>query len=154
TIWVHDYQLALVPAMVRGLLPQARIGFFLHIPFPAADVFRILPWREEILRGLLGADLIGFHTASYAYNFSYAVAQILGLETTPDTISHDLRTIRVGSYPISIDSAHFERLARTEEVQNEVLRIREQARGKCIVLGVDRLDYTKGMIRRLMSIDR
>src|SRR6185437_3804694 len=83
-IWIHDYQLMLVPDLVRRQLPEARIGFFLHIPFPSPDVFRILPWREHILRGMLGADLIGFHTFSYQSHFADALLHLLGLESSVD----------------------------------------------------------------------
>ncbi len=153
-IWIHDYQLALLPGLLRARLPSARIGFFLHIPFPAAEVFRILPWREEILKGLLGADVVGFQTASDAYHFTYSAAQLLGMEPTLDTVQYEERTVRVGAYPISIDTAEFEALARSEDVQVEAKRIRELARDKTIVLGVDRLDYTKGILRRIAAIER
>jgi trehalose 6-phosphate synthase/phosphatase len=154
TIWVHDYQLALVPAFIRAMKPDAKIGFFLHIPFPAADVFRILPWREELMRGLLGADLVGFHTASYAFHFTYSAAQLVGVEPTTDTLQYEDRSVRVGAYPISIDTSELDRLARSTEVEEEVAALREKSKGKTIILGVDRLDYTKGVIRRMMAVER
>ncbi len=153
-IWIHDYQLALVPGYLRKLLPDATIGFFLHVPFPSAEVFRILPWREEILRGLLGADLLGFHTAGYRHNFAHAAAIVLGIEIGTDTLVLDDRTVRIGVYPISIDSAAFARAAAHPEVQSEVEKLRAETGGKRIVLGIDRLDYTKGIPRRLLAIDR
>ncbi|APR87224.1 Alpha,alpha-trehalose-phosphate synthase [Minicystis rosea] len=156
TIWVHDYQLMLLPELLRQRLPDAKIGFFLHIPFPASDVFRILPWRDEILRGLLGADLIGFHTASYSHHFAYAAARVLGIEIEPerDGIVLDGRRIALGVYPIGVDTEELERLAEKPEVQAEAQRIRAEAGGRRIVLGIDRLDYTKGIQRRMLAVDR
>ncbi len=135
-VWIHDYHLALVPELLRRLAPGARIGFFLHIPFPSSDVFRILPWREEILRGLLGADLVGFHTAGYRHNFAHAAAIVLGIEIGTDTLVLDDRTVRIGVYPISIDSAAFARAAAHPEVQAEVEKLRAETGGKRIVLGI------------------
>src|SRR5262249_8366154 len=110
-VWVHDYHLLLVPGMLRRRLPDATIGFFLHIPFPSAEVFRILPWREQILRGLLGADIVGFHTAEYAHHFRYACTQLIGAEDNGEELCFEDRKIRAGTYPIGIDAAHFDKLA-------------------------------------------
>jgi trehalose 6-phosphate synthase/phosphatase len=153
-VWVHDYQLTLVPAMVRQQLPSARIGFFLHVPFPSDDVFRILPWREEILRGLLGADLLGFHTESYRRNFALAAANVLGLEPGAEALWFGGRQVRLGVYPIGIDFASFDGPARDAAVMAEAAALRPQAPGSRLVLGVDRLDYTKGILRRLLAIER
>ncbi|APR83222.1 Alpha,alpha-trehalose-phosphate synthase [Minicystis rosea] len=152
-IWVHDYQLMLLPEALRRRIPNARIGFFLHIPFPAPEVFRTLPWREKLLRGLLGADVIGFHTASYRYHFVHAAAWLVGVEPEIDVVSYDGRQVRLGVYPISVDTQELDRLASTPEVRAEAQRIREQAPGGRVVLGVDRLDYTKGLPRRLAAIE-
>jgi trehalose 6-phosphate synthase/phosphatase len=153
-VWVHDYQLTLVPALVRRRLPSARIGFFLHVPFPSDDVFRILPWREEILRGLLGADLIGFHTASYRHNFGLAAAHVLGLDPGADALWFEGRRVRLGVHPISVDFAEFDRLGRAPEAAAEAATLRPPAPGGQLVLGVDRLDYTKGILRRLLAVER
>ncbi len=153
-IWIHDYQLMLLPELLRQRLPDAKIGFFLHIPFPTADVFRILPWRDRLLRGLLGADIVGFHTALYGRHFVEAAAQVLGAETHGNTVLVDGRQVRVGTYPISIDVAAFEQLASDSRVQEEACSIRRKARGRKILLGIDRLDYTKGIPRRLLAIER
>ncbi|WP_437486197.1 bifunctional alpha,alpha-trehalose-phosphate synthase (UDP-forming)/trehalose-phosphatase [Sorangium sp. So ce1014] len=153
-VWVHDYQLMLVPAMLRRRIPDARIGFFLHIPFPAAEIFRSLPWREQVLRGMLGADVVGFHTTSYRYHFVYSAARVLGLDPDLETLAYEGRKVRLGAYPVSIDVDEFARLARDEEVRAEARRIRERAQGRKIVLGIDRLDYTKGIPRRLLAIER
>ncbi|MGK3967115.1 bifunctional alpha,alpha-trehalose-phosphate synthase (UDP-forming)/trehalose-phosphatase [Sorangium sp. So ce118] len=153
-VWIHDYQLTLVPAMLRQRIPDARIGFFLHIPFPAAEVFRILPWREQVLRGMLGADVVGFHTTSYRYHFVYSAARVLGLDPDLETLAYEGRKVRLGVYPVSIDVEEFVRLAQDEEVRAEARRLRERAQGRKIVLGIDRLDYTKGIPRRMLAIER
>ncbi len=153
-VWVHDYQLMLLPALLRERCPGARVGFFLHVPFPGPEVFRILPWREELLRGLLGADVVGFHTASYAYHFAYACSQLLGLELAGEVLQADGRPVRVGTFPIGIDAAAFDERARKPEVQARAAEIRAEAQGRTIVLSVDRLDYTKGLPRRLLALER
>jgi trehalose 6-phosphate synthase/phosphatase len=152
-IWIHDYQLMLLPELIRRRLPDARIGFFLHIPFPAAEVFRILPWREQILRGLLGADLLGFHTAAYRQHFVYAAARVLGIEPDVDAIEHQDRRTELGVHPISVDAEEIHRLSAEPSVQAEAQRMRDEARGRKIVLGIDRLDYTKGIRRRLIAFE-
>lgn len=153
-IWIHDYQLALVPGYLRKLLPDATIGFFLHVPFPSADVFRILPWRAEILRGMMGADLIGFHTSAYRHNFAHAAAIVLGLDLGVDAITMGDRTVRIGVHPIGADVAAFERAGEKPDVRAELDRLRQEVGNKRLCLGVDRLDYTKGIPRRLLAIDR
>ena len=153
-IWVHDYQLCLVPAMLRRRLPRAKIGFFLHIPFPASEVFRILPHRSAILEGLLGADLIGFHTFSYLRNFSTSLLRLLGIEADLDRVAVAGREVRLGVFPIGVDARAFENLANAPEVQAEVQAIQQGATGRKLILGIDRLDYTKGMPRRLLAIER
>jgi trehalose 6-phosphate synthase/phosphatase len=153
-VWVHDYQLALVPQMIREKIPDARIGFFLHIPFPSSEVFRLLPWREQILRGLLGSDLVGFHTASFRHNFAYSAARVLGLEPDVDTVAYDDRVVRLGVYPISIDVGQFESLARDPAVQAKAREIRDAHPDHQLVIGIDRFDYTKGIPRRLLAFER
>ncbi len=106
-VWIHDYQLMMVPAMVRLQAPNMRIGYFHHIPFPSADVFKTLPWRRQILEGLLGANVIGFHTASYAHNFSYSCSALLGSQALPDNVTVDNRVVSVAAFPIGIDSESF-----------------------------------------------
>jgi trehalose 6-phosphate synthase/phosphatase len=154
TIWVHDYHLMLLPALLRERLPGARIGFFLHIPFPSSEVFRILPWRHDVLDGLLGADLIGFHTFAYMRHFLASLLHVEGIETDIDRVVIGDHEVRLGVFPIGVDVTHFERLARDPEVLAEADAIRRDAGGRQIVLGVDRLDYTKGIPRRLHAIER
>ncbi len=153
-VWVHDYQLMLVPGLVRERLPEARIGFFLHIPFPSPDVFRILPWREDILHGILGADLVGFHTFSYQRHFADALLHLLGMESSVDRAVIGGREVRLGVFPMGVDVESFERLANDPGVQAEAEAIRRDAAGRQILLGVDRLDYTKGIPRRLLAVER
>ena len=154
TIWVHDYQLMLVPGMLRELLPDARIGFFLHIPFPAADIFRILPWRDEVLHGLLGADLIGFHAFTYQSHFTSSLLRILGIENKIGAVHHRGRIVRLGVFPMGVDAATISSLADEPDVVEEAETIRAQHAGAKILLGIDRLDYTKGIPRRLMAFER
>jgi trehalose 6-phosphate synthase/phosphatase len=153
-VWVHDYQLMLVPGMVRERLPGAQIGFFLHIPFPSSEVFRILPWRKQVLEGLLGADLIGFHTYGYLRHFSTSLIHLMGLEAEVDRVIFDRREVRFGVFPLGIDAAGFETLARDPEVIEEAASIRASAGDRHLFLGIDRLDYTKGIPRRLLALER
>ncbi|MCW2843507.1 MAG: trehalose 6-phosphate synthase [Nocardioides sp.] len=153
TVWVHDYQLQLVPQMLRDLRPDLRIGFYLHIPFPPAELFQQLPWRRQILEGLLGADLVGFQLPGGAQNFVRLVRQRVGHKTHRDLVYlSDGRTVRAGAFPISIDAAGFEELARSEAVEKRAAEIREAlGNPRTIFLGIDRLDYTKGIYARLRA---
>ncbi|CAI9403855.1 alpha,alpha-trehalose-phosphate synthase (UDP-forming) [Nocardioides sp. T2.26MG-1] len=153
TVWVHDYQLQLVPQMLRELRPDLRIGFYLHIPFPPAELFQQLPWRRQLLEGLLGADLVGFQLAGAAQNFVRLVRQRVGHKTHRDLVYlPDGRTVRAAAFPISIDAQGFEDLARSEEVSQRAKEIREAVGNpRRIFLGVDRLDYTKGIYARLRA---
>ncbi|HEX8437605.1 bifunctional alpha,alpha-trehalose-phosphate synthase (UDP-forming)/trehalose-phosphatase [Archangium sp.] len=154
TIWVHDYQLMLVPALLRARLPQARIGYFHHIPFPSSEIFRTLPHRTDLLRGLLGADLIGFHTLAYARHFASTLMRLLGLETVVDRVDYNGREVRLGGFPMGIDAQAFENLANEPTVLEDVRQHREKSSEQRLVLGVDRLDYTKGIPRRLLAVQR
>jgi trehalose 6-phosphate synthase/phosphatase len=153
-VWVHDYQLSLVPRFLRQRLPEARIGYFLHIPFPSSEVFRILPWRTQFLEGILGADLIGFHTYSYARHFSRALLHVLGVEEEAGRLHYDGREIRVGVFPMGIDAEHFSNLAEQSEVASECQATRAKMGDRKLLLGVDRLDYTKGLARRMLAVER
>ena len=153
-IWVHDYQLMLVPALLRDRLPQARVGFFLHIPFPSSEVFRTLPWRSQILHGLLGADLVGFHTFSYMGHLMASLLHVEGVEPDIDRVRVGDRDVHLGVFPMGIDAARFNELSQDPQVIAHAEAIREDAGGRRILLGVDRLDYTKGIPRRLHAIER
>ncbi len=154
-VWVHDYQLCLVPRMIRARIPNATIGFFLHIPFPASEILRILPWREQVLQGMLGADLIGFHTFTYRSHFASSTLGILGIPAPQDDrIDVDGREVRLGVFPIGVDAQTFGALAADPDVLAEVESIRKDAHGQKILLGIDRLDYTKGIARRFLAFER
>jgi trehalose 6-phosphate synthase len=152
-VWVHDYQMQLVPQMLRDLRPDLRIGFYLHIPFPPAELFQQLPWRRQLLEGLLGADLVGFQLPGGAANFVRLVRQRVGHKTHRDLVYlPDGRTVRAAAFPISIDAAGFEELAQSDEVTARAKEIRSAlGEPRRIFLGVDRLDYTKGIYARLRA---
>ncbi|MFC5001983.1 trehalose-6-phosphate synthase [Dactylosporangium cerinum] len=150
TVWVHDYQLMLVPAMLRALRPDLRIGFFLHIPFPPVELFMQLPRRADLLRGLLGADLVGFQRPHAAQNFLQLAAGLLGLEPDDDRVAYEGRTVVAQAFPASIDVAETDRLAADPDIQREADRLRAELGGdRRLLLGVDRLDYTKGIEQRV-----
>ena len=151
-VWIHDYQLLLVPELVRRQLPTARIGFFLHIPFPASEVFRTLPHRERLLQGLLGADLVGFHTAAYMRHFATALLRILGVPSDVDRLAWRGREVRLGVFPLGVDATGLARAAAQPEIEEQA-RVWAES-GVRILLGIDRLDYTKGIPRRLLAFER
>jgi trehalose 6-phosphate synthase/phosphatase len=153
-VWVHDYHLMLVPEMIREQVPNARIGFFLHIPFPAVDVFRLLPWRAQILEGVLGADLVGFHTSSYTRHFVIALRHLLDVEVSGDHAWFRGRPVRIGAFPMGVDVEHFETLAASSVVARRLDAIGRDAGPRQLLVGVDRLDYTKGIPRRLLAFER
>ena len=157
TVWVQDYQLQLVPAMLRARRPDLRIGFFNHIPFPPFEIFSQLPWRRRVVEGLLGADLLGFQRVQDANNFLRACRRVLDLPsrghraevTDPDGTQ---RTVRATSFPISIDSRSLDELARSDDVAYRARKIRsELGDPRQVLLGIDRLDYTKGIAHRLKA---
>lgn len=153
TVWVQDYQLQLVPRMLRELRPDVRIGFFLHIPFPPYELFQQLPWRTQILEGLTGADLVGFQVPKDAANFVRLLKHMLRLETHRDHyVAPDGRRARATAYPISIDAEAFAELSERPEVVQRAAEIREEMGGRTIIFGVDRLDYTKGLRRRIRAV--
>lgn len=151
-IWIHDYQLMLVPGLLRERIPEARIGFFLHIPFPSSEIFRVAPHREALLEGLLGADLVGFHTATFVRHFASSVLRILGASTEVDRVVWRGREVRLGVFPMGVDAARFSALAQTNEVRVHAESHRTD--GARLLVGVDRLDYTKGIPRRLLAFER
>jgi trehalose 6-phosphate synthase len=158
TVWVHDYQLQLVPAMVRERRPDVRIGWFNHIPFPAVELFQQLPWRSELLEGLLGADFLGFQRAADAHNFTRSCRHLLGLPRRGETVTTgrgpDARVVRASAVPISVDFAGLSELAKSPEVMARAKEIRESlGNPRTLLLGVDRLDYTKGLRHRLKAYE-
>lgn len=152
-VWVHDYHLFLLPGLIRQEFPEAEIGFFLHIPFPSYEVFRLIPWRRAILRGILGADLIGFHTYSYAEYFLDSVMRILGHEHTFGQIVTETRVCKVDVFPLGIDFEKFHRSLERKEVAREISKLQKRVGERKVILSIDRLDYTKGIIQRLEAFD-
>ncbi|MGW0026883.1 alpha,alpha-trehalose-phosphate synthase (UDP-forming) [Rhodococcus sp. NPDC003383] len=162
TVWIQDYQLQLVPKMLRMLRPDLTIGFFLHIPFPPVELFMQMPWRTEIVDGLLGADLIGFHLPGGAQNFLYLARRLAGHQTSRGNVGVrsklgvvqvGFRTVRVGAFPISIASGELDEQSRRKSIRDRAKQIRKElGNPKRIMLGVDRLDYTKGIDVRLDAL--
>ncbi|MFQ5910435.1 MAG: bifunctional alpha,alpha-trehalose-phosphate synthase (UDP-forming)/trehalose-phosphatase [Thermoplasmata archaeon] len=153
SIWIHDYHLLLLPKIVRERIPDVKIGFFLHIPFPSSEVFRLLPWRKQILEGLLGADLVGFHTHDYAMHFLQSVHRLLGHEHTLGRITLKNREVRVDAFPMGIDCERFAESAQSAEVEKEIEKIHRKVGDRRILLSIDRLDYSKGIPQRLRAFD-
>ena len=155
--WVHDYHLMLVPRLIRERRPDQPIGYFLHVPWPPPDIFARLPWRKEVLFGLLGADVVSFHTEVYRRNFVRACGRLLadtGVQIHgPKITLPDRRVVSTTSAPISIDAAEFSRLATDPETDADIAALSEQFADRTLVLGVDRLDYTKGIVERLLAVE-
>ena len=152
-IWIHDYQLLLLPQLIREAVPDAAIGFFLHIPFPSMEVFRYLPWRNEILQGMLGADLIGFHTYDYSRHFLNCVLRLLGLEYNYNQIITGSRIITADTFPMGIDAARFSEAVDDPAVQSELENLESSLKPVRMILSVDRMDFTKGIPERLRAYE-
>ncbi len=153
-LWIHDYHLMLVPRLLRDRGVRGPVGFFLHIPFPAWQVFRLLPWREEVVDGLLGADLVGFHTYDDVLHFLDAVRRLRGAEAHLGRVGVGHRVVRVDAFPMGIDYERFAKALQRPEVRRDVERLRGELGGQRVILCVDRLDYTKGIPQRLVAYDR
>ncbi len=159
TIWVHDYQLLLLPQLIKDKKPNATIGFFLHIPFPSYEIFRTFPWRKEILIGMLGADLLGFHTYDYERHFLSSVKRILRLEVHFNEISYRDKIVKVDSFPMGIDYDKFHSIALEQNHKNKEKselrnRLEEHTlNGKKLILSIDRMDYTKGIPNRIKAFE-
>lgn len=153
-IWIHDYHLMLVPDMVKKELPDSSIGFFLHIPFPSSEIFRLIPWCREIIEGLAGADLIGFHTFDYVRHFAESVRRILGHEHSLGSFIIGEREIRTDTFPMGIDYRKFSAAAKNSAVRRRKNEFRDLlGAGRKIILSIDRLDYSKGIPERLRAFD-
>jgi trehalose 6-phosphate synthase/phosphatase len=153
-IWVQDYHLFLLPMLIRKKLPNVKIGFFLHIPFPSFEIFRLLPWREEILKGILGADLVGFHTYDYIRHFLHTVSRLLGYDHKFGHIKYENHNVSVDTFPMGIDYEKFVQASNEPGVQKELKKIRNNVGDRKIILSIDRLDYTKGILPRLEAFDQ
>jgi|SRR5688572_11211266 trehalose 6-phosphate synthase/phosphatase len=152
-VWVHDYQLMLVPAMLRERMPGLRVGFFLHTPFPSYEIFRYHPKRTELVAGMLGADQIGFHTFGYMRHFRSCVLRLLGIESEITRIHHAGHDTHLGVYPIGINAPKFEQELGSPEFRAQLESAARAHEGKRVVLSVERMDYTKGIVHRLDAID-
>ncbi len=154
TVWIHDYQLFMLPQMLRESEMGLRVGFFLHTPFPSSEIFRTLPQRVPVLRGLLGADMIGFHTYNYLRHFRSSLLHVLGIESDMDTVLGADRVVKLGVYPIGHDHIGFANALEAPEFELALDRHAEELAGKKLLLSVERLDYTKGVPQKLRAIRR
>lgn len=156
TIWIHDYQLFLLPQMIREAAPDVTIAFFLHIPFPSFEIFRLLhsPWKQKIVRGLLGSDLIGFHTHEYVQHFLKSVRMVVGLDHHYRVLTHEGRLVKAEMFPLGIDYKMFSTTSRLPAVAAKKEEVLGNFSGKKIIFSVDRLDYTKGVTHRLSGYQR
>lgn len=152
-LWIHDYQLLLLPSMIRQALPNATIGFFQHIPFPSFEMFRMLPWRHQLLHGMLGADLIGFHTYDDVRHFLSSVSRIIGIDNKMGELRFEDRICDVDSFPMGIDYEKFEKAAESEETRKEIESYSQFVGKTKIIISIDRLDYSKGIPERLKAFD-
>ncbi|KAG1899422.1 glycosyltransferase family 20 protein [Suillus fuscotomentosus] len=172
-VWVQDYHLMLLPMILRGLqeltkiaegieeevnisserIPDVKIGFFLHTPFPSSEIYRILPVRREILLGVLFCDLIGFHTYDYARHFLSSCTRILGLPTMPNGVEFEGRLAHVGTFPIGIEPASFIKNLEKESVKSRIAQLEQRFNGVKVIVGVDRLDYIKGVPQKLHALE-
>jgi trehalose 6-phosphate synthase/phosphatase len=153
TLWIHDYQLMLVPGMLREKFPEASIGFFLHIPFPSYEIFRLIPWRRELLNGVLGADLIGFHTYDDMRHFLSSVSRLAALSNTQGQVVVGNRTVMVDSFPMGIDYDKYAEAAASPEALEREVHYRISLGDQKLILSIDRLDYSKGIPQRLRAFE-
>lgn len=153
-VWVQDYHLMLLPAILKERKPDMKVGFFLHTPFPSSEIYRTLPVREELLRAVLRADLIGFHTYDYARHFVSACTRILGLEGTPAGVEDNGSITRVAAFPIGIDPERFTAALESPEVRANVAQLLNRYAGRKVMLGVDRLDMIKGIPQKLLAFEK
>ncbi|MBA3649443.1 MAG: bifunctional alpha,alpha-trehalose-phosphate synthase (UDP-forming)/trehalose-phosphatase [Chitinophagales bacterium] len=154
-IWIHDYHLMLLPGLIRKEIPNAAIGFFLHIPFPSYEIFRLLPsnWRKELLQGIYGADLIGFHTHDYRTHFLNSTLRILGIDDHMGEIMFENRAVKVDSFPMGIDYEKYSDAVETHSVQEEIKRLKKIFGSLKLILSIDRQDYSKGILNRLQGYE-
>ena len=154
-VWVHDYHLMLLPGMIRQRFPQAQVGFFLHIPFPSFEIFRLMPrpWRQAILQGILGSDVVGFHTFDYTQHFLRAVSRTLGCETTPNSVVVEDRRVKAETFPLGIHYERFAKATQEPEVEKARQKLSRALGRKKLIFSVDRLDYSKGLLHRLLGFE-
>lgn len=152
-VWIQDYQLLLLPALIRERQPDSSIGFFLHIPFPSFELFRLIPWREQLLSGMLGADLIGFHTYDDVRHFISSATRIVSASASANVVMLNEATTVVDSFPIGIDYDKFQRLTGDPDVVDQLNQLRPNFGGCRVILSIDRLDYSKGILQRLKAFE-
>ncbi|MBC9910097.1 bifunctional alpha,alpha-trehalose-phosphate synthase (UDP-forming)/trehalose-phosphatase [Chitinophaga varians] len=152
-IWIHDYQLLLLPGMLRAEMPEISIGFFNHIPFPSYELFRLIPWRAELIEGMLGADLMGFHTFDDTRHFLNAASRILPVNTSANVVSYNDRITVVETFPMGIDFNKFSALGQNPEVKHQLQNLKDNFQQERMVLSIDRLDYSKGILQRLQAFE-
>ncbi|MEJ6981292.1 bifunctional alpha,alpha-trehalose-phosphate synthase (UDP-forming)/trehalose-phosphatase [Pedobacter sp. P351] len=153
-IWIHDYQLLLLPGLIRAALPDVSIGFFLHIPFPSFEIFRLIPWRCELIEGMLGADLLGFHTFDDVSHFLDTAVRLLPVACSANELSVDGRIVVAESFPMGIDNEKYASLTTQHNVVREIDKLQEANKGRRMILAIDRLDYSKGILQRLQAFER
>jgi trehalose 6-phosphate synthase len=153
-VWVQDYHLMLAPQYIRDEEPDATIGQFWHIPWPAMEVFRILPWSRELLKGMLGCDHIGLHVDEYVENFLESARVLLGAEVEGNVVHWQGREVRVASHPIGVEVERFETMSAAPDVKRKAEEIRDDIGTESLIVGIDRLDYTKGILTRLQAFER
>src|SRR5690606_32980223 len=152
-VWIHDFHLLAVADSLRRLRNDVVISFFLHIPFPSSELYRMMPQREQLLRGMLGADYIGFHTHDYARHFRSTCLRVLGVGSSPDSISFRGRRVGIGVHPIGIPVERFERTLASEAASDYMADLAERYRDRKVILAVERLDYTKGIRLKLQAFE-
>ncbi|MBO9573049.1 MAG: bifunctional alpha,alpha-trehalose-phosphate synthase (UDP-forming)/trehalose-phosphatase, partial [Chitinophagaceae bacterium] len=154
-IWIHDYQLLLLPGLIRAVLPDITIGFFQHIPFPSYELYRLIPWRQELLEGILGADLVGFHTFDDARHLVHSTRRLLSSAIVSfNEVNYNNRSIIVESFPMGIDSEKFESLLSTRAVQEDLKILDKNFKDIKVILSIDRLDYSKGILQRIQAFEQ
>ena len=153
-IWIHDYQLMLVPQMIRQKFPKAKISFFLHIPFPSSELFQTIPHAEDLLRGLLGSSIVGFHTYGYLRHFRSSLLRILGINSDIKSVEIDSHICRLKAYPISVDTEKVHKAPDSPEGRQESSVLNKRYKNKKVLLGVERLDYTKGLLQKMIGFQR
>jgi trehalose 6-phosphate synthase/phosphatase len=153
TVWVHDYQLLLLPELIRASQSHVVIGFFQHIPFPSYEMFRLIPWREELINGMFGADLLGFHTFDDVRHFLSAASRLSAAKVSNNVINYKDRQVVVEAFPMGIDADKFERLTYDSIVAEHVVSLKETMHGSKMILTIDRLDYSKGILQRLQAYE-
>jgi trehalose 6-phosphate synthase/phosphatase len=153
TVWIHDYQLLVLPALIRARQPDVSIGFFLHIPFPSHEMFRLIPWRYELLDGMLGADLIGFHTFDDVRHFLSSCTRILPVSVSSNVVTCGDRSIVAESFPMGIDNKKYAELPQQDAVKDQITLLQDTFKDTQVILSIDRLDYSKGILQRLQAFE-